>query len=347
MGKKIFAVLLLLSFACAGLQAQNNQKKEKDRTTDRVKKDIEIMHYNPIRTNSSGSDSASISQVMQELAIKDQGVSSVATIIANYKPFILPPLDELFERAKNNPSVVLRQHEMDFAWRDVMAARREWMKWVRGSAAYSYGKYNTNLFYQQTNIPTADTYSSQNASYYLLGASVQINLFDIYNYNNNIQQKRDQYQKIEYSFQAAWSDAMEKISTSYYTLVYLLPIVSHGIQWAKLAELSYEDTKLDFIAGRAKTYSLYEVESQYYRAVQELTVNLKEISINVKYLELATNSKIVPDEVPYADDKTIQSPNSTNISYPVNVSQGKSSKPLSKSEKRALKKASKDKNKTK
>jgi hypothetical protein len=296
MGKKIFAVLLLLSFACAGLQAQNNQKKEKDRTSDRVKHDIGLLQYNPIR-DSGGTDSVSISQVMQELAIKDQGVTSVSTIIANYRPFILPPLDELFERAKKNPYVVSRQHEMDFAWRDVVSAKRKWMEWFRGSAAYSYGKYNTNLFYQQTNIPTSDNYSSQNSSYYLVGGSVQISLFDLFNYNNNIQQKKDEYNKIEYQYQAAWSDIMEKISTAYYTLSYLIPIVSHAVQWAKLSELAYEDEKLNFIAGRSKTYSLYEVESQYYRAVQELTVNLKEIGIYAKYLELATNSKIIPDEV--------------------------------------------------
>src|SRR5574344_1517560 len=128
MGKKIFAVLLLLSFACAGLQAQNNKKKEKDRTTNRVKQDIEMMQYNPI-SKSAARDSVSTAQVMQELAMKDQGVSSVATIIANYRPFILPPLDELFERAKRNPYVVSRQHEMDFAWRDVVSARLKWREW--------------------------------------------------------------------------------------------------------------------------------------------------------------------------------------------------------------------------
>lgn len=307
MGKKIFAVLLLLSFTCAGLQAQNNQNRK---STARVEKDVNILQYNPVRLVS---DSASRARTMQELALKDQGVVSIATIISSYKPFILPPLDELFERAKNNPEVVYRKHEMDFAWRDVMTARRDWMNWIHGNAAYSYGKYNTNLFYQQTNIPTSDTYSSQNASYYLLGGSFQVNLFDVFNLNNKVQQRKDRYQATEYQYQSAWEGVMEKISKSYYTLQYLLPTVAHGIQWAKLAELAYEDAKLDFIAGRVGTNALFECESQYFRSVEELTVTLREISVESKFLELITNSKIIPDGVDLSNGSA-----NDGVSFPAN-----------------------------
>jgi outer membrane protein TolC len=341
MGKKIFAVLLLLSFTCAGLQAQNNknsQNSEQKRITPRVKRDIEAMQYVPIRKNRV--DSMSVAQVLQELTIKDQGVASLASIIASYRPFILPSLDELFERAKNNPSVVSRQHEMDFAWRDVVNARQEWMKWVRGTAAYSYGRYNTNLFYQQTNIPTSDTYSQQNASYYLVGGSLTINLFDVFNYNNNVQQKKDAYQQVAYAYQASWQDVMVKISTSYYTIVYLLPIISHSIQWVKLAELSYEDGKLNFIAGRVQANSLFESETQYYRAVQELAANLRELDIHVKFLELATNSKIVPDDTTaVASENSIK--DTTPMEYPSNASVEKSLKTHSRAEKKASKNSSK------
>lgn len=297
MGKKIFAVLLLLSFTCAGLQAQNNKNKSKERTL----RDKGILEYVPIR---KGSDSVNRAQTIQELARKEEGVASLATILATFKPFILPPIDELFERAKNNPLVVYRQHEAERAWRDVVTAKRTWMKWFSGNAAYSYGKYNSNLYFQQTNIPTANSYSNQNTSYYLAGASVQVNLFELVNINNLVKQEKEHYKSIEYQVQADWADVMEKISKSYYNIQYSLPLISHGVQWAKLAELSYEDAKLDFIAGRKNTVDLYDTEANYYRAIQELGSMIKNVNIDVKALELLTNSKILPDEDVLPDVET-------------------------------------------
>src|SRR5574344_167545 len=156
MGKKIFAVLLLLLTVFTSTWGQNEKK---DKISGRVKKDMEFLQYNAVR---NVTDSMKRAQTLQELISRDTGTVSVATVISMFKPFILPPLDELFERAKNNPSVKQRQHEVDEAWRDVVSQRRTWMDWFHGSAAYTYGKYSSNLFYQQSNIPTSETYSNTN-----------------------------------------------------------------------------------------------------------------------------------------------------------------------------------------
>lgn len=324
MGRKIFAVLLLLSFVCAGLQAQNNKDSKKD-TRGRYNKEAGLLNLASLRTVT---DSISRSQVVLDLTKKDDGVVSVATILSTYTPFILPSLDELFQRVKNNPSVLYRQHEVDYAWRDVESARMEWLKWFHGDAAYSYGKYNSNMYYQQTNIPTANTYSNQNSSYYLLGGGVTINLYDAFNLNNKIKQQKDRYYATQYQYESEYEQLLEKVSKSYYIILGSVPMLTHSIQWAKLAEMAYADAKLDFINGRAGTNTLFESETQYYRSTQELTAMIRDINTEVKFLELVTNSKIIPDN----GDSTVSSggqslsTDTNSVQVPSNSSSDKKSK---------------------
>jgi hypothetical protein len=186
-------------------------------------------------------------------------------------------------------------HEMDHAWRDVVSARMDWLKWFHGDAAYSYGKYNSNMYYQQTNIPTANTYSNQNSSYYLVGGGVTINLYDIVNLKNKISQQKDGYYAAMYQYKAAYETALENINKAYQVLMADMPLLSQNIQFVKLAELTYEDAKLDFINGRYKTADLFDCHMQYYRAMQELSALIRDINTEVKYLELITDSRIVPD----------------------------------------------------
>lgn len=318
MGKKIFAVLLLLTFACAGLQAQNNKDSKKD-TRGRYNKDAELLNLASLR---AATDSVSRSQVVLDLTKRDEGVVSVATILSTYTPFILPSLDELFQRVKDNPSVLYRQHEVDYAWRDVESARMDWLKWFHGDAAYSYGRYNSNLYYQQTNIPTANSYSNQNSSYYLFGGGVTINLFDVFNLNNKIKQQKDRYYATQYQYESEYEQLLEKVNKSYYIILGSVPMLTHSIQWAKLAELAYEDAKLDFINGRAGTNTLFECETQYYRSTQELTAMIRDINTEVKFLELVTNSKIIPDNgdnTVTAGGQVISSQTGT-VSAPANAS---------------------------
>jgi outer membrane protein TolC len=326
MGKKIFAVLLLLSFACAGLQAQNkNNKDSKKDTRGRYNEDAALLNLASVRTST---DSISRSQVVLDLTKKDDGVVSVATILSTYTPFILPSLDELFQRVKNNPSVLYRQHEVDYAWRDVESARMDWLKWFHGDAAYSYGRYNSNLYYQQTNIPTANSYSNQNSSYYLFGGGITINLYDVVNLNNKIKQQKDRYYATQYQYESEYEQLLEKVNKSYYIILGSVPMLTHSIQWAKLAELAYADAKLDFINGRAGTNTLFECETQYYRSTQELTAMIRDINTEVKFLELVTNSKIIPDN----GDNTVNtggqslSTDTSSVQVPSNSSSDKKSK---------------------
>src|SRR5574344_1302604 len=308
MGKKIFTVLAVFIFACTVMYGQ------KDKSARKVAKDVANMQYIPVRPVN---DSIIRAKTIEDLSKEDNGVVTMSSILAIYKPFVLPPIDEIFERAKRNPDVLYRKEEMDVAWRAVATARRVWMSWFRANAGYSYGKYNTNLFYQQTNIPTSDTYSSSNSSYYLVGGSVSINLYDLWDLDNKVKSQKAHYNSTAYQYQAQWEGIMEKITKSYYTVQSLLPTIPHAIQWAKLSEMAYEDIKLDFIAGRATTASMFAAESNYYRAIQELSVTFREINVEVKYMELMTNSKIIPDEI----DST-----SANIANNVEYTEKKKSK---------------------
>ena len=320
MSKKIIMTLAVLIFACSMVQAQNKDKKKEKNKKENVEYDngdinSEVLNYIPVRSG----DTANRDKMLQDLIKQDVGAASVATVLSSYHPFILPSIDELFERAKNNPDVIYKKHEMDAVYRDIVTARRKWMQWISGNAGYSYGKYNTNLFYQQTNIPTADQYSEQASSYYLVGASAHISLYDIFNRGNLIKQAKSHYVAVQNMYRAEYEKIMEQVSISYNAVISDLPLLSHSIQWAKLSELALEDAKLNFINGRMDTDGLFKSMTQHYRAIQELSGLIKQINTEVKFLELATNSRILPDDSSTSINNASAVTDSSSVNYPANT----------------------------
>lgn len=322
MSKKIIMTLAVLIFACSLVQAQNKDKKKEKNKKENIEYDSrdvnsDVLNYIPVRSG----DTANRDKMLQDLIKQDVGAASVATVLSSYHPFVLPSIDDLFERAKNNPDVIYKKHEMDAVYRDIVNARRKWMQWISGNAAYSYGKYNTNLFYQQTNIPTADQYSEQATSYYLAGGSVSINLYDVFNMGNSIKQAKSHYQAAQYIYKADYERIIEQVNTSYNTIISDLPLLSHSIQWAKLSELALEDAKLNFINGRMDTDGLFKSMTQHYRAIQELSGLIKEINTEVKFLELVTNSRILPDDASVNLSNVKNKTVSPSVEYPANTVQ--------------------------
>src|SRR5690554_3003873 len=102
-------------------------------------------------------------------AMAQEGIESLSP--DDYLKLQLPPLELLFENAKNSAAVELYNVRMEEQASALKTERRSWLKYFRFISTYQWGLMGVNSSFSDTDTPLFYQYSGARQNWYNVGVT--------------------------------------------------------------------------------------------------------------------------------------------------------------------------------
>src|SRR5690554_6019099 len=108
----------------------------------------------------------------------------------DYLNLKLPPLDVLFENAKNSAAVDFYQVKMEEEASALKTEKRSWLKYFRFNTTYQWGLMGINSAYSDSDTPLFYQYSGGRQNWYNVGVSLSVPFDDFFDRGNRIHRQQ-------------------------------------------------------------------------------------------------------------------------------------------------------------
>lgn len=205
----------------------------------------------------------------------------------------LPPLDLLFENAKNSPAVDFYKVRMEEEASALKTERRSWLKYFRVHSTYQWGLMGINSAFSDTNTPLFYQYSGARQNWYNVGVSVNIPFDDFFDRGNRItrQELKTKATRVEME---KWHDEQKiRIIEMYTKAVKELSVLKLKAEALSFANIQFELAQQDFLNGKVEAGELRLIKSNQMNALESYEQTRSELNQALLKLEVLSKTKIL------------------------------------------------------
>lgn len=235
---------------------------------------------------------------------KDDDKISIHRDTINYKPitlttdefrnYHLPPLEALFESAKNNPQIKAVEAAMLAARADLRSTRRDWLQYFSIRAGYTYGILGTYTDVETQYNPLTTTYSGATQSSWSIGANVSIPLNSLFNQSSKVRKQRENYKQAQYEQEVTFNEIKNEIIEIYCNIQYQLKLLKMATESLTLYNADYTTSETDFINNNQNQNRLLsDIKHSHQLALTEYETIINTLNILFLKLEVISNIKII------------------------------------------------------
>lgn len=220
-----------------------------------------------------------------------EGIESLSP--NDYLNLRLPPLDVLFENAKNSAAVDFYKVKMEEEASVLKTERRSWLKYFRVHSSYQWGLMGINSSFSDIDTPLFYQYSGARQNWYNIGASVSIPFDDLFDRRNRItrQQLRTKATQVEME---KWHDEQKlRIIEMYTKAVKELSVLRLKAESLTFANAQFELAEQDFLNGNIKAGDLGQVKSMQMSVLESYEQTRSELNRALLQLEVLSKTKIL------------------------------------------------------
>lgn len=211
----------------------------------------------------------------------------------DYSKLSIPPLQVLFENAKNSPAVQLYQAKMEEQTSLLKTEKRSWMKYFKVGTSWQYGRIGSNSAFSDEYTPLFYQYSSAKQNNYYVSATLSVPLDDFFDRKNRIQRqiKATKSTQIEID---KWHDEQKlKIIEMYTKAIQALAVLKKKSEALAIINTQYEMTANDFKNGNAKISDLSSAKKQQIDMVESYEQTRSSLNSSLLELEVLSMTKII------------------------------------------------------
>lgn len=235
---------------------------------------------------------------------EDQDKISIHRDTVNYKPvtlttdefrnYHLPPLEALFESAKNNPRLKAIEAAMLASRADLRSTRRDWLQYFSVRAGYTYGILGTYTDTESQYNPLTTTYSGATQSSWQIGANVNIPLNSLFNQSSKVRKQREMYKQAQYEKEVTFNEIKNEIIEIYCNIQYQLKLLKMATESLTLYNADYTVSETDFINNNQNQNRLLsDIKHSHQVALTEYETIINTLNILFLKLEIISNTKII------------------------------------------------------
>ena len=213
--------------------------------------------------------------------------------VEDYLGLELPPLGELLDNARKNPSVTYYQARIADAESDLKSERRNWLNYFKLNASYYYGQMNDNTLFNDGQIPSYYRYQGKEQSYYNLGASVSVPLDGLFDRRNRVRQQRSRVEAAEREEELWFNDLALKIVDQYTAALEHLSLLQVRAEAVTVATAQYRLSEIDFANGNMDAQTLSKQKNIQSAAVREYEQTRAALNSALLKLEILTCTPIL------------------------------------------------------
>lgn len=214
----------------------------------------------------------------------------------NYENLKLPPLSVLYENALTTPGIELLEQDRKIAASLVNKERMSWLAFFSVRAGYTYGKMQLFDYLdpmQGTGLNPAYQNSGSDQHYYNFGATVSINLHDLFDIVGRVRRQKLQVKRAEHAKLREYDILKERIAETYVKAKSGLSSLKVAAENLSLAEGRYKLMEERFKNRAAELQEVSEAKFRqldYQKAYEEIRI---QVDFNILRLEIFTNTPIL------------------------------------------------------
>src|SRR5690554_5038901 len=211
----------------------------------------------------------------------------------DYLNLQLPPLETLFENAKNSAAVDYYQVKMEEEASALKTEKRSWLKYFRFNTTYQWGLMGINTSFSDIDTPLFYQYSGARQSWYNIGGSITIPFDDFFDGGNRIERQklRTKATKVEME---KWHDEQKiRIIEMYTKAVKELAVLKLKVEALSFAKVQFELAQRDFLNGNIQAGDLSQVKTIQMDALETYEQTRAELNRALLQLEVLAKTKII------------------------------------------------------
>ena len=229
-----------------------------------------------------------------KLIAQEITVSDYSNLQANdYLNLKLPPLDSLFENAKQGPIYQLSAVKEQIEKKILARERRSALGFFSIRGSYQYGTFTNDGTFTDVNTPIINSYSTYAQTNYVIGAAVSIPLNELFDLGPRIRRQKLNITSASLEKQVKYEEIQREIVQLYVSACAQLNILKIRSETVILANAQYEITEKDFANGTIDSGVLSTEKDKQLRAYEAFENGKAELNKSLMTLEVITHTKII------------------------------------------------------
>lgn len=206
----------------------------------------------------------------------------------------LPPIEELYEGAKSTAHISFYDLKMDGEKTQLKIEKKRWLRFFNLYGTYQYGVLGINSFVNAgVDLPLIYQTSGSAQIWYNAGASVNINLEEVFSNSGRIKKQKQKIQEVEKEAEMWWNERKLLIAESYTNAQEALEMLKVKSQAVSLANGQYELVEQNFILGKVDGEALSRQKMIQTQVIGDLEMIKKNLNNALLRLEILSNIKII------------------------------------------------------
>ena len=211
----------------------------------------------------------------------------------DYTNITLPPLDLLFENAKNGPVYELADVKTEIERKLLAKEKRAFLGFFSLRGSYQYGMFGNESTYTDVALAPYLTYTTQAQNGYTVGVGVNIPLDGLLDLKSRIKRQKLNVQSAELEREVKFEEIKREIIELYTTATSQLSVLKLRAEALELASLQYEIAEKNFTNSVIDSGGL-SVEKQRQSVAMEAFEKSKfELTRSLMILEVITRTPIL------------------------------------------------------
>ena len=206
----------------------------------------------------------------------------------------LPPLERLFEGARNSSMVEFYEYRREGEELNLKTEKRKWLNYFSFYASYQYGVMGVNTYSEiGVELPPVYQYSGSDQLWYNVGATFRVSLDQFFDRRNQIRRQQLKLQETLKERDLWYDEQKMKIIKLYEDAKKMLSSFKHVVELSTMAEAQYDVAQKDYIMGKITIQTLYNSKSMQVLASMQMEELMSQLSITLLQLEILSNTKII------------------------------------------------------
>ncbi|WP_448789369.1 TolC family protein [Bacteroides graminisolvens] len=229
-----------------------------------------------------------------KLIAQEITVSDYSTLQTNdYLNLKLPPLDSLFENAKQGPIYQLAAVKEQIEKKILAKERKAFLSFFSIRGSYQYGTFSNDATFTDITTPVISTYSTAAQTNYTVGGAISIPLDGLFDLAPRVRRQKLLVKTAQLEREMKFEELKREIIQLYVTANAQLNTLKLRAEAVVLETAQYEITEKDFTNGIIESKELSTQKSIQSNAIETYENSKAELNKSLMILEVITHSTII------------------------------------------------------
>ncbi|MFY1612188.1 TolC family protein [Macellibacteroides fermentans] len=213
--------------------------------------------------------------------------------LEDYKKISLPPLDSLFENAKNSPIFELSNIKEQIEIHNLRKEKKAWLNYFSIRGSYQYGMFGNESTYSDIYTPIYFNYSTAAQNSYSVGAGISIPLDHLFDLRGRVKRQKLLVKSASIEKDIRFDEIKKEIIILYSNTLFQLQVLKLKSESLLMTQTQYSISEKDFTNGLIDYNILTQEKQKLNNSIEQFENTKAELMKNLLLLESISNTSIL------------------------------------------------------